>query len=435
MIKRFYIAILSLTCLSASAQVSTKRIPINLETILKLAGANNLTIKQYDLLYKESLAQIDIANEWYLPTLYLGPEVHYLGGEAMSAFGVYKDGITQKELWLGGGISAQWNFGEGIYNVMAKKQEAVAVKFENQAQRNNVILTAISDYYDLLTSQFRYNQLQSLLLQADTISKQIKVQVDAGIRYQSEYLLAKTNYDHLKTDLSNTMIQLIQRSNALLNTLNIDTNALLVSGDTNIAPLELEKNITDTSMIAYNQYLANRPEYKSLQAEQKATADEKKTVTMGMILPKLYVSSVPDGVIGPIGPPFNAQDRVDGGLLWSIPLGALFYQGEIKSYNANLQMEQNSIAQLTNNVHEQVDNARTQIIIALQQIKNTSGALDESKKALEQSIQREKLGTVRPFEVFQTEQFYTQAEEDYLNAVSNYNKAQYQLYVATGNNL
>ncbi len=62
-------------------------------------------------------------------------------------------------------------------------------------------------------------------------------------------------------------------------------------------------------------------------------------------------------------------------------------------------------------------------------------ALQSATEGLNQSIGRQKLGTAKPFEVFQSQQFYLQAQVDYINALTNYNKAQYALYVATGNNL
>ena len=417
------------------AQPAIKQIPVNLQTVLKLAGANNLTIKQYDLLYQRSQAEVAKANEWYLPTLYIGPEIHYLQGAAMRSNGEILPSVTQKELWLGGGFGAEWNFGDGIYNVMAKKQHSEAIKAENQAQRNNVILVAIADYYDLLTAQFQYNQFNNLLVQADTLTNQIKAQVDIGLRYQSEYLLAKSNYDHIRVEVANAQMQMLQKSNTLLSILNVDTNGMLVITDTSMAPLELIKNVTDTSAMAYNQYYASRPEYKSMQAEMNAIQDEKKTTTVGLLMPKLFLGSLPDGVLGGFGSPYNSTYRLDGGLLWTIPLGRLIYQGDVKIYNSDIMLEQNNMDQFKNQVHLEVDNARAQLILAMQQIKISSSALSESRSALTQSIERERLGTVRPFEVFQSEQFFVQAELDYLKSVGDYNKAQYQLYVAMANNL
>ena len=56
-------------------------------------------------------------------------------------------------------------------------------------------------------------------------------------------------------------------------------------------------------------------------------------------------------------------------------------------------------------------------------------------EALTQSIARQKFGTAKPFEVFQAQQFYLQAQIDYLIAVSEYNKAQFALKVARGETL
>jgi outer membrane protein TolC len=91
--------------------------------------------------------------------------------------------------------------------------------------------------------------------------------------------------------------------------------------------------------------------------------------------------------------------------------------------------------QFGNEVQQQVADARSQIRLAMQQMGFSRQSLSQANMALTQSIERERLGTVLPYEVFQSEQFYVQAEDDYLKAVSTYNKAEYQLYVAMGNNL
>jgi outer membrane protein TolC len=58
-----------------------------------------------------------------------------------------------------------------------------------------------------------------------------------------------------------------------------------------------------------------------------------------------------------------------------------------------------------------------------------------SEQALKQSIQRQQLGIVRPFEILQAQEIYIKSRLDYLKAVSSYNKAQYAYYVAIGNTL
>lgn len=409
-----------------------KKIAVNLPTILKLAGANNLTIKQYELQYQLSQAQVDKAREWFLPTIELGPTMHYLNGAAMQTNGSVLSDVTQKELWLGGGFAGSIDFNKGIFDVKAKKQESAAVKFESQAQRNGVILDAISDYYDLMVAQFGYIELRNLSIQADTLTEQIKLQADAGLRYQSEYLLAQTNADHIRFQLADAEVQMQKKSDALLNILNIDTSAMLVSADTGIVPVQIVQGTADTGLMS--RYVQNRPEYKSMQAELNSIQTERKTTTVGLLLPKIVVGT-PDALLGTFGEPYYNTYTLDAGLLWDIPIGRIIYRGDVKTYNAEINMEQNDMQQFGNEVVQQVADARAQIKLAMQQMDFSRQSLNHASMALEQSIEREKLGTVLPFEVFQSEQFYVQAEDDYLKAVSDYNKAQYQLYVAMGNNL
>ncbi|MDF1550483.1 MAG: TolC family protein, partial [Bacteroidales bacterium] len=86
-------------------------------------------------------------------------------------------------------------------------------------------------------------------------------------------------------------------------------------------------------------------------------------------------------------------------------------------------------------INEEIANAKSDLQLSKEQIETAKEALDFTTIALQQSIERQKIGTALPFEVFQAQQFFLQAQLDYLQAVSDYNKAQYALYVAAGNNL
>ena len=68
----------------------------------------------------------------------------------------------------------------------------------------------------------------------------------------------------------------------------------------------------------------------------------------------------------------------------------------------------------------------------------TEVALEGSQlgeQALKQSIERQQIGTVRPFEILQAMEIYIKSRLDHLKAVSTYNKALYKIFVAMGNDL
>ncbi len=73
--------------IAANAADAQQPFAINLETVLKLAGANNLIVKEYQIRYQQALADQSKAKEWWLPDVYAGYSTHYLHGAAMNADG------------------------------------------------------------------------------------------------------------------------------------------------------------------------------------------------------------------------------------------------------------------------------------------------------------------------------------------------------------
>ena len=89
-----------------------------------------------------------------------------------------------------------WDFGEGVYNAKAAALRAEATRYMSKAERNQTLLAVIDAYYGLLTAQLSHAAYRQLAAQADTIARQLGVQVEAGLRYQSELLLAQSNHSN-----------------------------------------------------------------------------------------------------------------------------------------------------------------------------------------------------------------------------------------------
>jgi len=126
---------------------------------------------------------------------------------------------------------------------------------------------------------------------------------------------------------------------------------------------------------------------------------------------------------------------INASLQWNIPLGRLFYGGELKKFDQKIKMQGIKSDQLQAQINTEITNARQQLLIGREQIQIAKEALSLSIEALNQSIERQKLGTARPFEVFQAQQLFLQGQLDYFAAVASYNKAQFGLKVAEGKQL
>ncbi|MBI2968742.1 MAG: TolC family protein [Bacteroidetes bacterium] len=405
---------------------------VNLETVLKLAGANNLTIQEYQLKYQHALAEQSKAKEWYLPNIYFGASTHYLNGAAMNTDGQIFTDVNRNNLWTGLGIGAEIDFSKGFYSSLAAKQKAKAMQYQSTTEKNKMILQTVQTYFDLQVEQLKYFFLQQLVNQSNTISQQIKIKVDAGLLYQSDYLLSQSNYNHLKISMLQTKIEWQKKSAELVNLLNLENNISLVSGDTTLIPLKLIEQKNDTA--TYKNGFEKRAEYLGLSSELQSFQTLRKTANQGLLLPKLR-AGFDNGAFGAYTTPLYNTYQFNASLVWNLPLGRFTYKGDLKKYDTQILIQQNEIEQFKNQFQQEISIANSQLQIAQEQMTIAKHALQSSTEALNQSIERQKLGTAKPFEVFQIQQFFLQAQTDYVKTVIDYNKVQYALWVALGNML
>lgn len=405
---------------------------INLETVLQLGGANNLTIQEYKQRQELALADLAKAKEWWLPDIYAGAMVHHLWGNAMNTDGKIFTDLDRRNFWGGIGLNAIWDFGEGLFKADAAELMAQAAVYQTQAQGNKALLNIIQTYYDFLAAQLYYKAYEQLAAQAETIADQIAIQVEAGLRYESELLLARSSYNHLKVEMLNIRTEYNNKSATLVKLLNLDPAIKLVGTDTVLAPVE--KVSTENITASFDSAYQDRPELKNMELVLQSLNAEKKTTTTGLLLPELQVGTY-GSYFGKISSPIDPTSEINAALIWKIPMGRLTYGGTLKQYNVRIALQENRIAQARTQVNEELISTREQIIAAKEQMEVAQEGSHLSEEALKQSIERQQLGTVRPFEILQVQEVYINARLDYLKAVASYNKAQYAYYVATGHNL
>lgn len=419
-------------------------IPITLEKIMELGGAANLTIKEYKERQALALAELTKAKEWWLPEIYTGAQTHQLWGAAMNADGRFFLDVNRQNLWSGLGFNANWDFAEGIYTVKSANLKSQASSFLTQAELNQQLLKMINAYYDLMTAQLNNDAYQRLISQSDSIVQQIQIQVQGGLRYESELLLAKSNKRHLQVEMLNARKDYNHASAVLKRLLNIEPNRILISADESLLPLNDPTGFNAAEVSVY----LNRPELTANEFHVKALEAEQKKYTIGLLIPELNVGTYGSyfgRISGDVSPMFPAQypdtrqlyptGALNVSLLWKIPLGALTYQGDKKMYDSRLRLKRIEHEQFTFKMNEETCNAISDLQLGKEQIETAKEALDFTTVALNQSIEREKLGTAKPFEVFQAQQFFLQAQLDYLKAVSAYNKAHFAFKVAKGETL
>jgi len=417
-----------LFCLKTEAQENVTL--INLEKVLELGGANNLTILEYQQRKELALADIHKQKEWWLPDLYAGINLHSLRGKVMNGDGRFFTDVERENFWAGLGFNLNWNFRKGIFNKKVAELKAQALNYEGQVEKNNALLISIESYYDFLLAQLNYELYAQLLEQSDTIARQLQTKADAGLEYQSEVLLAKSNVNHLKIEMLNMRTSYFEQSSKLVGLLNLEPSIVLLCSDSLLASIEL----VNIDSLDYETAFNKHPGFKHIDLMSDALQKEKKMTTTGWLLPEIQLGGY-TSVFGDVFNPVDPTSTLNGGLMWRVPLGRIFYGGELQQVENKLLMQQLYTNQLKNKLNAEALAAKEQIILAKQQIDLAEEGSGYAQEALSQSLERQKLGTVRPFEVLQAQEIFIKARLDYLKAVTQHNKAQYRLWVVIGNDL
>ncbi|TKI71207.1 TolC family protein [Sulfurimonas crateris] len=433
----------TLICTLFSALLCASEVmPIDLQSVLELGGANNLTIKEFQAKQEEALKSLEKAKEWWLPNIYAGVKTQQLWGAAMNGNGSFYTDVDSDNLWGGVGVKMRLNFADGIYKTKAAQLNVRTHSFESIAEKNQVLLSCVNAYYDMAYEQLKYKAYKNLAEQSDTLMQQIAIQVEAGLRYQSELLLAKGNHAHLKLEMINAQSAYERKSAELVRLLHLKNSVKLSIGEELLLPLDFQTISDINSDIAYT----NRAEIKAIDSSILSLQKEKKSITEGIWMPELSIDTYTSyfgslrGDMTPVALNQGSKQLyptqgLNLSLLWNIPLGELLYRSSEEKYNAKIQTERVKLQQMDAQINEELSNATQDIEIGKEKITLSKEALNSTKEALNQSIERQKQGTAKPFEVFQVQQFYLQSKIDYLKAISDYNKAQFALKVAKGETL
>ena len=411
------------------AQDSRRAMPINLETVLKLAGANNLKIAEIKAKHKIAKAKAHKAKEWIYPSVNPGFLLSNTVGSVQNAEGAFLE-TDKNSFWAGAAITANWSIGKASYNYLAAKQNIVTAELWLQAEKNQQILKAIQAYFELGASQGELSSLIDISQKSNDIVRQIEVHVNSGIRYKSDLLLAKAKNNHIQLSVSDAREKIAVNSNELLRLLNIQDDVLLVNVDSTMLPITLD----DKSPESITAIFENRPEVQAHKSTIKSWSLLRKTTTAGLFFPDFSLG-LNNGLFGPYFNPLTNQLSYYVGMQWNLSLGAVFSGGKRKQFDAQIEMQNVLMNQTQNTVRKELQDARAMVNNAIAQMGLAQEAVGYAGAALSQSIQRQNFGTALPLEVFQAQEQLLQSKVDHIKAISNYNKGQYLLYVAKGNNL
>ena len=208
----------------------------------------------------------------------------------------------------------------------------------------------------------------------------------------------------------------------------------LVPQDGELVPLTLIETNTPLDSLV-QQGLRLRPELKQSQALVTAANDAKNGAVYGPLIPSLGAQAFGGGLGGGKNDStgnFGQSEDYFVSLGWRIGPGGLFDFGRVHANKARLETAKLSGEKVRDEITRQVVESHTRVQSLLDQLATAKQDLATTSETLRLTRERKQFGVGVVLEDIQAQQELTRARADYLNAIADFNKAQYALLKAIG---
>jgi outer membrane protein TolC len=444
----------TLAAASPASTLNPQVQPIDLCAAMKLAGVYNPEI----LLARERVVEADAARQFaaaqILPTINVGANVdHHQGTLQQSTGQIIK--VNRGSLYLGLGASAVgagtvnvpgivWsgNVGEGIYAALVSRQVVTQRMFESDAVRNDVLLRVAAAYLELLRATGRRAIVSQARADAAEVGRVTANFAEKGQGKQSDADRAAAELQLRNDELLQAEADLGVASARLAQLLSLDPEVRLHPADGWVVPAPIVPDpIPLPELLAIA--LTQRPELKASQAAVRAALLRLQEARVLPFSPTVLVgySNGSFGGGGNVATQTNAQTRfgnfddrqdVDAVLYWSLRNLGVGNLALVKLARSNLRQEELRQVEVLDGIRAEVAAAFARVHARYAQIGTGQKAAEVSRRGFEQDLVRTRNGVGLPIEVLDSLRLLQRSRLAYLDAIIDYNRAQFELYVALG---
>ncbi len=380
--------------------------------LLELTLNHNLQIQKNELNYR--LAKISFYKSigHNLPDLGIGIKRYELDGFTQSTEGDFVD-VNKNNEWNGKSFRISLDLSNLLFNSIAENKDVKAAFYNKEILNLDEQITVFSNYYRLVASKEKEKAITSFVSKNKEIVSQLQLQVSAGLRLQSELLLAQSNLNNLEIKLLQQKQNTDKLSQFLLESLNLNDNYILK------IEYDFYKSIsTDINNVHFEDKLNNRFELQQVQLEVTSNKWRKNKELFGLFLPEISFG-MNDGLFSSINQDaFGNQNITTTSLLWNIPLGSIFPAGNYKNKNYLYKIKLLEKEQLENKLKAEMKNLLTAYNSALKQYSLAKESIEYTKLAYEQSLQRQTLRTATQLELFHAEKEFLNAKLIYIDVIT-----------------
>jgi outer membrane protein TolC len=438
---------------------------IDLATAVRLAGIENLELVIARQRVEEAVAIQQLAAAQILPTINIGTNYDAHTGNLQQSSGHILN-VQRSALYVGAGANAvaagtvsipgvQWNLNvsESIYSFFAARQRSEQARFANQAAENEVLLRVASAYTELLEAHAGLSLAIITRNDAREVARLTTNYAETGEGRQADADRAATELKRREEDLAEARMQVGNASRKLSELLNLDATIPLRPLESQVVPQSIIPNRVPLAELVTIAML-DRPELKSRQAAIRAALLELDSATMLPFSPQVLVG-FSGGVFGggsnlvaspnpPVNglPPnqprfgdFKGRTDIDAIMYWSarnMGLGnkSLIDIARARAKSADFE-EQTTLDRVRHEVAEAFVRTHIRFAEITTRARGVRSGIDGFQEDYGR-VQGRGDKKALPIELLDSLRRLAAERRDYLEAIADYNKAQFELYVALG---
>ena len=434
---------------------------IDLPSALRLAGAQNGDIM---IAYQRTLAStaaMQLAAAQALPNLNGGGNFDGHSGALQQASGNILN-VTRDSFYVGAGgnavaagtvsvpgIQYNLNLSDTIFNYLVSRPQLDRTRWLAQATTNDVQLQVCEAYGELLRAEGRRAIVRQSRDNAAEVARVTANFARIGQGRDADAQRAATELERRQADLLESESGVLAASGVLVQRLNLQNSIRLRTAEPWIVPRSIVPDpIPLNELVATAVY--QRPELAAQRAAIHAALLRLQSSRLLLFSPQIlagysagtfgggsYLIANDPGASGaPPGTPrfgdFAPRADVDAAMYWSLRNLGFGNRAMIETARARLQIAELEQLVELNRVREQVAEAyarkQTQLAVLLLR----QQAVETGQAAFDQDLRRVRSFEGRPIEVLESLRLAFEAREAYVNAIVDYNVAQFALYTALG---
>lgn len=406
---------------------------INLETTLRLAGSQNLTLAIARERVHEARSLADQDRQSLFPWLAPGVGYRRHDGNLQDVIGdVF--GVSKQSGSAALTLRSQVELGDAIYRVLAARQTVRAVEAEEAVRRREILATAAAGYLELSRAEAGIVVAEESVRVADEFLRQVRQAIAAGLAFAGEASRAEVQRERNEALRLSAREQARVASARLAQTLRLPLTLELRPDLTEFLPVVLvETNRSLDSLVAGALQL--RPEIRRADAQLAAARQRRDGATRGPWIPTLGAEAGFGGLMGGRNGAFRNGDDFQEygvGLSWRIGPGGLGDRARTRTATTRLHLAELGREQERDEITREVIEARIRAQTLAEKLQVAVRSLAAAQRLMDLTRARREFGVGAVLEAIDAERELTRSRLEQVGVLAEHNRVQWELWRVSG---